>query len=44
MVKISANKNGYYTLEVNDEFVGNYDTVTEAVNELENLYEECGIY
>lgn len=31
---------GYYRLEINGEFYGNYDTFSEALNDLEELMAE----
>jgi hypothetical protein len=40
MYTIRREGNIYYTLRENGEFIGNYDTVTEASEEIDKINEE----
>lgn len=37
-MEIKRSPRGYYTLTVNGEFAGNFDSVREATDEYESLY------
>lgn len=39
-VEIRRNSRGYYTLYMNGDFVGNFDTVQEASQEAEDILRE----
>ena len=39
-MKIKRNPRGYYTLYVDDQFYGNYDTYGEAAREYEQEFEK----
>lgn len=39
-IRVEANGHGQYTAYVNGKFYGNYDSVQEAVEDIENEYQD----